>query len=314
MNTSIDRADSTAVKARGIGWKIAALLLIYLFLAAFFNVVWHLLHLPPQMQHGILNPVLMVLTGVILLGSILTASAWTAHHFDHRPLATTGVPLSSPWLRQVLIGFLVGSVPPCLFFLAAYTLGSAQVERTPVDVHRLLMQTLPALIATLLLAFHEELLYRGYLLQVISQKSGRLMAALITGVLFGLVHAGNSAANPQGLLFTAIGGVLLAWLVMRQGSLWMAGGYHAGWNATASLALGLQVSGTTMPGSWITTTLTGPRWLSGGSYGFEGSIISGLAEPVILGALVWIAPRLPAHPQLRRFFEQQPSRPTSQVT
>ena len=60
-----------------------------------------------------------------------------------------------------------------------------------------------------------------------------------------------------------------------------------------------------MPGSWISTTLSGPRWLSGGSYGFEGSIISGLAEPVILGALVWIAPRLPAHPALRWYFEKQ---------
>jgi membrane protease YdiL (CAAX protease family) len=311
MNSCIDRAGIPAVRARGVGWKIAALLFIYLFLASFFNVVWHLLHLPPQMQHGILSPGLMVLTGVILLGSILTASAWTAHHFDHRSLATVGVPLSIPWLRQVFIGFLVGSLPPCLYFLAAYKLGAAQVARTPFDIHHLLTQTLPALIATLLLAFHEELVYRGYLLQVISQKSGRLMAALITGVLFGLVHGGNSAANPQGLLFTAIGGVLLAGLVMRQGSLWMAGGYHAGWNATASLALGLQVSGTIMPGSRITTTLTGPRWLSGGSYGFEGSVISGLAEPVILGALVWIAPLLPAHPQLRRLFEKQPSRPTS---
>jgi membrane protease YdiL (CAAX protease family) len=305
MNTTVDRLDLRAVKPRGVAWKIAALLLIYLLLAAFFNLAWHLLHLPPQMQHGILNPILMVLTGVILLGSILTASAWTAHHFDRRSLATVGVPLSIPWLRQVLIGFLVGSVPPCLFFLAAYKLGSAQVAHVPVDLHYLLTQTMPALAATLLLAFHEELLYRGYLLQVISQKSGRLIAAIITGALFGLVHGGNSAANPQGLLFTAIGGVLLAWLIMGQGSLWMATGYHFGWNATASLALGLQVSGTIMPGSWITTTLTGPRWLSGGTYGFESSIISGLVEPIILGALVWIAPRLPSHPQLRQYFEKR---------
>ncbi len=92
-------------------------------------------------------------------------------------------------------------------------------------------------------------------MQLISQKVGRAVAALITGILFGLVHSANSAANPQGLLFTAIGGVLLAWLIMRNGSLWMAGGYHAGWNATASLALGLSVSGTTTPGSWISTTL-----------------------------------------------------------
>ena len=142
-------------------------------------------------------------------------------------------------------------------------------------------------------------------MQVISQKTGRMIAALITGALFGLAHGGNSAANPQGLFFTAIGGVLLAWLVMRNGSLWMAGGYHAGWNATAALVLGLNVSGTVMPGSWITTTLSGPRWINGGSYGFESSIIAGFLEPVVLGTLVWMAPRLPSHPQLRRFFERQ---------
>ncbi len=306
MNTTVNRTDLPAVKARGVGWKIAALLLIYLFLAAFFNLAWRFLfHLPPQMQHGILNPGLMLLTGVILLGSILAASAWTVHFFDHRALSTVGVPLSGPWVRQALTGLLVGSIPPVLFFLAAYKSGNAQVARVPLDLHHVLTQSLPALASTLLLAFHEELLYRGYLLQLISLKRGRMAAALITGAIFGLVHGGNSAANPQGLLFTAIGGVLLAWLVMRQGSLWMAGGYHAGWNATASLVLGLSVSGTIMPGSWITTTLTGPRSISGGSYGFESSIITGLAEPIILGALVWIAPLLPSHPQLRRFFEKQ---------
>ena len=80
MTTSIDRVNAPGVKPRGVGWKIASLLLIYLLLAAFFNIAWRfLLHLPPQMQHGILNPGLMLLTGVILLGSILAASAWTAH-------------------------------------------------------------------------------------------------------------------------------------------------------------------------------------------------------------------------------------------
>ena len=292
-------------KRRGVGWKIASLLLIYLLLAIFANVAWHLLHIPPQMQHGILNPGLMLLSGMILLGAILVASAWTVHFFDHRPLSTVGVPLSRPWVRQTLIGLLAGSIPPVLFFVALYKLGSAQVERVPLDLHSLLTRTLPALGAILLLAFHEELLFRGYLLQLISRKSGRTVAAIITGVLFGLVHGGNPAANPQGLIFTTIGGMLLAWLVMRNGSLWMAGGYHAGWNATASLVLGLNVSGTIMPGSWISTIPTGPRWISGGSYGFESSIVIGLIEPFVLGTLVWIAPRLPSHFVLRRYFEKR---------
>lgn len=117
----------------------------------------------------------------------------------------------------------------------------------------------------LLLAFNEELLFRGYLLQLIAQRAGHPSAAVITGAFFGLLHSANSAANLPGLLFTAIGGVLLGGLVMRNGSVWMASGYHAGWNATASLVLGLSVSGTTTSGSWIMTTLGGPRWISGGA-------------------------------------------------
>jgi len=297
-----DQVGHKETKRRGVGWKITSLLLIYLLVAIICNVAWQHFHLPPQMRHGVLNPGLMVLSGVILLGAILAASAITAHFFDHRPLSTVGVPLSRPWVWQILIGLLAGSITPTLFFGAAYMLGSAHVSRLPLDLHTVLIQTLPALVSTLLLAFHEELLYRGYLLQLISQRTGRWVAAIITGVLFGLVHGGNSAANPQGLIFTGIGGVLLAWLVMRNGSLWMAGGYHAGWNATASLVLGLNVSGTVMPGAWISTTLTGPRWISGGSYGFESSLIAGLVEPVVLGALVWFAPRLPSHPELRSYF------------
>lgn len=296
----------TRVKKRSLALKITTLFLIYLSLAAIFNVSWRLLHLPPQMQHGVLDPGLMLFSGILLLTCILTASALTLRWFEDRPVSSVGVPLSSPWLQESSIGLLVGSIPPILFFLVARKLGDAQVSRVSLDLHHVLTQTLPALGSIQLLALHEELVFRGYLMQLISQKAGRTVAALTTGTLFGLAHGANSAANPRGLIFTAIGGVLLAWLVLRNGSLWMAAGYHAGWNATASLALGLSVSGTSTPGSWITTTLSGRRWISGGSYGFESSILTGLAEPLVLGALVWLAPKLPSHPQLRRFFEKQP--------
>lgn len=291
--------------ARGPGWRIASLLLAYLLLVVITFSAWRLLHLPPQSQKGTLHPGLMLLSGLLLLGAILTATAITLHSFDNRSLGTVGVPLSGPWLQQALMGLLSGSSTPILFFLVAHALGSAQVVPTRLDRHSLLTQTLPALVSYVLLAFHEELFLRGYLMQLISKSRGRWAAAIITGVLFGLAHTGNPGANPEGLVYTAVSGVLLAWLVMRNGSLWIAGGYHTGFNATAALLLGMKVSGTTMPGAWIQTTLSGPRWISGGSYGFEASAIVSLLEPVILGLLVWLAPRLPAHPELRRFFDRQ---------
>lgn len=99
-------------------------------------------------------------------------------------------------------------------------------------------------------------------------------------------------------------GVLLGWVVCRTGSPWLACGYHAGWNLVASEVLGLRDSGIVSPGSVLHTTLSGPTWLSGGTYGFEGSAVTGILETVLLGAMIALAPRLPrvaeARPHFRR--------------
>ena len=133
MNTYIDQVDVTGLKPAELAGKSPP--------CCSSTCFWLLLHrclapspLPPQMHHGILTPGLMLLTGVILLGSILTASAATAHICDHRPLSTVGVPLSGPWLRQTLIGWLAGCIAPIVFFLAAYSLGDAQVVVVHLDL------------------------------------------------------------------------------------------------------------------------------------------------------------------------------------
>jgi membrane protease YdiL (CAAX protease family) len=282
-------------RARSTALRIASLLLMYFAFVAIFAVGWRVLHLPAQMHGGVLNPGLTLVSGALLLGSILAASALTLRFFDNRPLSAIGIPLSGPWALQILIGVLGGALTPLIFFAVASRWGAVHVSRIPVNLHLVLSATLPGLAAVFLLAFHEELLFRGYFMQLISGSGGRLLASLITGILFGLAHGGNPSADPAGLISTAVSGVLLAWLIFRSGSVWMAGGYHAAWNATGYFVLGLSVSGTSMPGSWIHTTISGLRWVTGGSYGFESSLIAGLAEPVILGCLVWLAPKLPSH-------------------
>jgi hypothetical protein len=130
MNTTTDRVDLVRAKPYGLARKIASLLLIYLLLALVSNVAWRLLHLPPQMHYGILNPPLMLVSGVILLGAILIASAWTVRSLDHRPLSTVGIPLSGPWLRQSLIGLLAGFHPADYVFS-----GGLQIGQRRSDAH-----------------------------------------------------------------------------------------------------------------------------------------------------------------------------------
>jgi len=106
----------------------------------------------------------------------------------------------------------------------------------------------------------------------------------------GLQHAANPGANLGGLVYTGVNGALLALLVLRTRSLWIAIGYHASWNLTASILLGLRDAGNVDAGALTRTRLQGPRLLTGGSYGFEASILAGVIELAVLLLLLWHTP------------------------
>ena len=151
-----------------------------------------------------------------------------------------------------------------------------------VGLADLLPGLLPMLGAGFLLAAWEEFTLRGYLLRQLSIGLNQWAAVVITGVLFGLLHSGNPGATWQGLLYTAVGGVLMARLVIRGGSLWLVIGYHFGWNAAAYNLFGLELSGFEGDKSILAGTLTGEDWLTGGSYGFEASLPAVVFELLVL--------------------------------
>jgi hypothetical protein len=71
--------------------------------------------------------------------------------------------------------------------------------------------------------------------------------------------------------------------------LWLPWGIHFGWNATLGSVLGLPVSGFRFFNVYARTTATGPKWVTGGSYGVEASAVGALA--ILVGILiVWKLP------------------------
>ena len=125
---------------------------------------------------------------------------------------------------------------------------------------------------------------RGYLFRQIALiRNSPLAAAVVTGIVFGLLHSGNPGANWQGLLFTALGGTSMGLLLIQSGSLWLVIGYHFGWNAWSGNLFGLTVSGTELGHSVWVTQLTGSQWLTGGDYGFESSI------PAVVGEILTLS-------------------------
>ena len=123
-------------------------------------------------------------------------------------------------------------------------------------------------------AISEEIFFRGILFRWIEELAGSWFALALTSAFFGLAHF----FNPNASLFTSFAiaveaGLLLGGTYMLTRSLWLPIGLHAGWNLTQGEILDVNVSGLSMEGL-VNARTSGPELLSGGQFGFEGSIIA----------------------------------------
>jgi uncharacterized protein len=261
--------------------------------AAALTALWIGLGLPPQRQHGVLRAVPELLSGILVLALALGVTAAMLRRLEGRGLDTVGL----AWDRSALgwpVGLTLGAMTPLLVTAGFLAAGEAVLRQAALTARALALTTLPMTFGVLLLSASEEIAFRGYPLQLLAEWRGPRLAALLTGIAFGLAHSGNPGANPAGLVFTAMNGALLAWVVIRTGSLWLATGYHGGWNLAAAILLGLRDSGAVHEGSLAHTELTGPAWLTGSAFGFEASPVTGVVELAVLTLMVRWSGQLPA--------------------
>lgn len=143
----------------------------------------------------------------------------------------------------------------------------------------------------------EELLFRGYALQQLMRASNVWVAVIGTSILFGLLHASNPGASRIGLINTALFGCLFGFLLVRTRSLAIPIGVHFGWNFTL-VAIGVNVSGIRIKLADMTLDAAGPAVWSGGAYGPEASLITSLAVPAVICAVLCLPRRANSGPRL----------------
>jgi membrane protease YdiL (CAAX protease family) len=133
----------------------------------------------------------------------------------------------------------------------------------------------------ILIAFNEELVFRGYQFVNIEEGLNTRWAVILTSLLFTLAHL----ENPSGGSFLPIVGILLAGLFfayayLRTRTLWLVIGLHFGWNFSLSVIFGLTVSGLNFP-SIVKQSVSGPELITGGSFGPEAGLV--LLPALLLG-------------------------------
>jgi hypothetical protein len=85
----------------------------------------------------------------------------------------------------------------------------------------------------------------------------------------------NPQGTLEGALFIAVeAGILLGAAYMLTRQLWLSIGFHMAWNYTQSAIFSSIVSGNDAASGLIRSTIQGPDWLTGGSFGVESSVLS----------------------------------------
>lgn len=213
--------------------------------------------LPPEIQA----------VGVGLLMATLTLLAYRyLFAFYEQRLITELDP--TQFVSSAVVGLLLGFLLQSLVILVIYLAGGyAIVTWNP------LVAVLPAFVLALTAAVVEEIIIRGILFRILEEKLGSIMTLALTALLFGLLHLGNPGSSTG----TAIGlalqaGVLLGAAFLYRRNLWLPIFLHFAWNFTEAGIYGAIISGTTVSQHLLTSRFSGPRWLTGGGFGPEGSV------------------------------------------
>jgi len=219
---------------------------------------------------------------LIVLPAALFANWVAIDRLERLPMAALG--LTGGWSagRQLVSRTAIGVVLIAAVILVLVLFGWV-IWRPGGGVVAFVAAGLPLTGVLLAAAWAEELLVRGYPLQVLAEGSGAGVAIGITAIVFGLLHAANPNIGPLALVNLTLAGVLLGVAYWRTYSLWFATGVHFGWNWAMGLS-GLSVSGLEL-GMPVHASLSGPAVWTGGVFGPEGGLIVTFATAI---GIVWM--------------------------
>ena len=216
-----------------------------------------------------------------------TLSIYLARRFvDRRTFTSLGLWLNSRGAKDLGIGVLIAGLMIASMFAIELMGGWLTIDDfafSHTSAGRILFQSLALLVGFVVVGWSEELLFRGYWLQNLSEGLTLGLGILISSVLFSLAHAGNPGFSLGALIGLFLAGVFFAYSLLRSGNLWLPIGLHIGWNFFEGPIFGFQVSGLEAF-RLIENTVRGPDIIVGGAFGPEAGLV--LVPALLLGTLL----------------------------
>lgn len=205
---------------------------------------------------------------------ILTVFRWT-RKVEKRPIRTLGF-YRENCLSNLLKGFCLGLALFLLTLLGLVALGQYRLDSIHLDTYSLAF-TLFTIPFWILQGTAEELVTRAWLIPQLAKRTNLKVAIIISSSLFTLLHLGNPGITFLSAIALFLFGVAMSLYLLKTDTIWGIGGIHGAWNFAQGNLFGVLVSGQSSGTSIMKFTPQGNQdWLSGGSFGIEGSIVSSI--------------------------------------
>jgi membrane protease YdiL (CAAX protease family) len=204
--------------------------------------------------------------GVVAIGGITLVTWLVRVRLNRRSWA--GMALPRPQIAQLLLGCFCGALVILSVGGIEYMVGWLHIAgisttaRLGVPNYVMILLELVPSLGT---GFSEELAFRGYIFQTLGERAPVWVAALATGVIFGLIHFSVAGFGVSFVLSVTL--ISVMFLVMRfvTGSLWFPIGFHAMFDWTQTYLVGLSTTGDPHDPSLIHISQSGPSlWVGGG--------------------------------------------------
>lgn len=216
------------------------------------------------------------------LGMILGVFIWV-RFFEKRKFDTIGFfTENNKALKNYMIGIITGLLA---FSLTTIIIVSFQgnISFLGIDFNKIVF-LIVMLIGYGVQGAAEEILTRGYIFGVVSNKLNVLWGIVINSVIFALLHLANPGFGFIPFINIILVGIFFTLMAIITKSLWCSCAIHSMWNFAQGHIFGTSISGTGVSYNSIFRVTSNNSLVAGGIFGPEG----GLAVTITLIVFVCI--------------------------
>ncbi|MBN8705159.1 MAG: CPBP family intramembrane metalloprotease [Bacteroidetes bacterium] len=220
----------------------------------------------------------LVIFQSILLGFLSgTFAAW--YFFSKSTELNISLGLTDwKWLKFVK-GFFISGLAVVLLFSIGWGLGWVEIipQWNMMPLGLIIQGTGILIFLTLMPTLTEELMFRGFPLQINLTKKDRLYRIVLLSGIFSLLHFTVSGVTPLSFLSFFLLGIWFSLGNLAEGTVWYSSGLHFGWNYVQTAVFGLSAKEMGIPGQSffsVSYPQESTYWVIGDSHGLENGVIT----------------------------------------